>query len=110
MLVSGWSEFVLFKLQSVLLVSYLRTVFRSIHPAGNYMFKVNNRNTRTRCEICSKLAIKKPERRHWLRSSVFIVNSEHFTPCSNVSIVNFEQVNVGWAIFYEETSEIGKNR
>ena len=22
---------------------------------GNYMFKVNNRNTRTRCEICSKL-------------------------------------------------------
>ena len=27
------------------------------------MFKVNNRNTRTRCEICSKLAIKIPERR-----------------------------------------------
>ena len=24
-------------------------------PAGNYMFKVNNRNTRTRCLICSKL-------------------------------------------------------
>ena len=32
-------------------------------PAGNYMFKVNNRNTRTRCEICSKLTIKIPERR-----------------------------------------------
>ena len=27
-------------------------------PAGNYMFKVKNRNTRTRCEICSKLTIK----------------------------------------------------
>ena len=27
-------------------------------PAGNYMFKVNNKNTRTSCEICSKLAIK----------------------------------------------------
>ena len=26
------------------------------------MFKVNNRNTRTRCEICSKLTIKKVER------------------------------------------------
>ena len=26
--------------------------------AGNYMFKVNSRNTRTRCEICSKLTIK----------------------------------------------------
>ena len=34
------------------------------YPAGNYMFKVNNRNTRTRCEICSKLTIKTPERRH----------------------------------------------
>ena len=22
-------------------------------PAANYMFKVSNRNTRTRCEICS---------------------------------------------------------
>ena len=31
-------------------------------PAGNYMFKVNNRNTRTRCEIGSKLTIKTPER------------------------------------------------
>ena len=27
------------------------------YPAGNYMFKVNNRNTRTRCEICSRLTI-----------------------------------------------------
>ena len=36
-----------------------------IKPAGNKMFKVNNRNTRTRCEICSKLTIKVPERRHW---------------------------------------------
>ena len=30
-------------------------------PAGNYMFKVNNRNTRTRCEIYSKLTIKTPK-------------------------------------------------
>ena len=37
------------------------------------MFKVNNRNTRTSCEICSK-----------------------FTPCFTVSIVNFEQVNAEW--------------
>ena len=33
----------------------------SITPAGNHMFKVNNRTTRTRCEICSKLTIKIPE-------------------------------------------------
>ena len=41
------------------------------------MFKVNKRNTRTRFEICSKLIIKAPERRHWLRYDVFIVNFEH---------------------------------
>ena len=35
----------------------------SITSAGNYMFKVNNRNTRARFELCSKLAIKTPERR-----------------------------------------------
>ena len=32
------------------------------YPAGIYLFKVNKRN-RTRCEICSKLTIKIPERR-----------------------------------------------
>ena len=26
-------------------------------PVGIYLLKVNNRNTRTRCEICSKLII-----------------------------------------------------
>ena len=31
--------------------------------AGIYLLKVNNINTRTRCEICSKLKIKTPERR-----------------------------------------------
>ena len=34
-------------------------------PAGIYLLKVNKRNTRTRCEICSKLTIKTPERRYW---------------------------------------------
>ena len=33
-------------------------------PVDIYQLKVNNRNTRTKCEMCSKLAI-------------FIVNSEH---------------------------------
>ena len=47
------------------------------------MFKANNKNTRTRCEIWSKLTIKTPELRY-------------FTPCSSVFIVNFEQVNAGW--------------
>ena len=43
------------------------------------MFKVNNKNYRT---ASLKLTIKIPERLHWRRSGVFIVN--------------FEQVNVSW--------------
>ena len=43
------------------------------------MFKVNNRNTRTMCEICPKLTIKMPERRQLRRSGVFIVNFEHIS-------------------------------
>ena len=35
----------------------------SYFPAG--IFKVNNINTRALCEVCSKLAIKIPERRHF---------------------------------------------
>ena len=42
------------------------------YPVSNYMFKVNNRNTRSSCEICSKLTIKTPGPRHWL----FIINFE----------------------------------
>ena len=48
------------------------------YPVGIYMLKVNNRNTRTTCEICSKLTIKIPERLQW-----------RFTPCSSVSIANY---------------------
>ena len=43
----------------------------NLFPGGNYMFKVNNRNTRTRCEICSKLTINIPERHHRLYHKVF---------------------------------------
>ena len=65
-------------------------------PAGIYVLKFKNRDTRIRCEICSKLTIKSPERRHWRYSGVFIVNFKtYFTPCSSVSIVNFEHVNAG---------------
>ena len=34
----------------------------SINLANVYLFKVNKRNTRKRCEICSKSTIKTPER------------------------------------------------
>ena len=37
---------------------------RRIFPANIYLLKVNNRNTRKRCEICSKLTIKTPAQRN----------------------------------------------
>ena len=48
-------------------------------PVGNYMFRVNNKSTETRCEICLKLIIKAPKQRHWRRSGVLIVNFEHIS-------------------------------
>ena len=47
-------------------------------PCGNYMFIVNNKNIRTKFEICSKLT-KTPERRQWRHSGIFIVNVEHIS-------------------------------
>ena len=64
--------------------------YLSIDPDSNYIFNVNTRNNRTRCEICLKIPIKTPEWRH--------------VYCPSVSIVNFEHVNADWGgvIFYNE--------
>ena len=51
----------------------------SYNPAGIYLFKVNNRNNRTKCEICSELTIKTSERRHWRHFGVFIVNFDYLS-------------------------------
>ena len=48
-------------------------------PAGICLFKANNRNTRTRYEICSEVKIQTPEQRQQRCSGVFIVNFEHFS-------------------------------
>ena len=48
------------------------------------MFEVNNVNTRTICEICSKLKIKTTEGRQWDRSGVFIAKFEQI---SNIVLV-----------------------
>ena len=49
----------------------------TIVPTGNYMFNINNKNTRKRCEKSSKLTITTPQRRHWRCSGDFIVSFEH---------------------------------
>ena len=58
---------------------------------GNYMFKVNNRNTKTRCEIYSKLTIRTLER------------------CSSVSIVNSRQVNASYDLDQPQDKVIEKD-
>ena len=57
-----------------LIISYEQYRFQ-LYSSGNYMFKVDNRNTRTRCEIYSKLTIKIPER----LPGIFLVNFEHIS-------------------------------
>ena len=56
-------------------------------PANIYSLKFNNINTRRRCVICSKLTIKTPKRRCWLRSGVLIVNFEHILHLSPVFLL-----------------------
>ena len=50
-----------------------------LYPGGIYLLKFNNRNTRTSCEICSKLTLKTSEKRQWRRFGVFFVNFEHIS-------------------------------
>ena len=57
---------------------------RRIQGTDIYPLKVNNRNTRIRSEICSKLTIKTPERAPWRRSIISVVNFEQI---SNLVIV-----------------------
>ena len=51
--------------------------FTLLISVGNCMFKTNNGNTKTRCELCSELTKNTPEPLYWHRSGVFIVNFEH---------------------------------
>ena len=47
--------------------SFSRNTFEILgtnKPAKIYLFKVNNRNTRKKCEKCTMLTIKIPERSH----------------------------------------------
>ena len=43
------------------------SLFDVFYSVGIYMFKANDRNTRTRCEIYSKLTLKILERRHMFK-------------------------------------------
>ena len=70
-----WEAFLLFKFS----IKNFFSKWEGAIPANIKLFKVNNKNVRKRCEICSKVTIKTPERRHWLCSGVFIVTFEHIS-------------------------------
>ena len=56
----------------------------SHNPDGNYIIKVNNRNTGTRCEICLKLTVKTPERRQTVRHKSCTECCKIFTVCLTI--------------------------
>ena len=55
---------------------FLNTLFEKplVTQPSTYMFQVNNRNTKTKCKICSKLTIKTLQ-----SSGVFIVSFKHIS-------------------------------
>ena len=83
-----------------------------IYPANIYLFKVNKRNTRKRCEICFKLTINISEKIHNYRGCRFkpltilakkssdvvqvslLLTLNYFTPFTSASIIDFKQENV----------------
>ena len=72
----------------------LNTVFgyKCVH-----LFKANIENTRTMCDICSKLTMNTSERSHRRHSGVFIVNFEWISHIVlALPLLDFEQVNTGW--------------
>ena len=48
--------------EHVLLLAGLNEIKQLVFSAGIYLFKFNNGNVRTMCEVCSKLTIKISER------------------------------------------------
>ena len=101
---------------TLFIVWFLFSIFRLLHifnlvtsaansklcPVGVYLLKANNRNTRTKCEICSVLTIKTPERRQWRRCGIFIVNFEHISHLVLVFLLltlNMLMPTGGWVRF-----------
>ena len=76
----GMNSYSIFQFFSIavlvmLIWSYCWNITKKSAYLGNiYLFKVSNRSTRKKCEICPKLTIKTLERR---QSGVFIVNFEY---------------------------------
>ena len=99
--VSFFKTYFLFKFYKIMRILINPCEFRSNQfnkriPADIYLFKVNYRSTRKRCEICPKLTKKQ---QNDVRDVIFLfwlltLNIFHFF--SGVSIIDSEQINVSW--------------
>ena len=71
-------------------------IFTGKHlPANIYLFKVNNRNTRKRCEI---FKVNNKNTKTTVVLVFLLLTLNIFQPFSNVCIVYSEQVNLTWAV------------
>ena len=68
--------------------SKFRILKDSVNPAGIYLLKVNNKNTRTK--VWNMFRVNNKDTR--------MTPMTYFTPCSHVSIINFEHVIAGCEI------------
>ena len=68
----------IFRYTSKSVIAYSKLTSETLWKCWN-MFKVNNKDTRT-----TPMA------------SIYVFIWTYFTPCSSVSIFNFEQLNIGW--------------
>ena len=75
------------------------------HPGNIYLLKVNNRNTRKRCQIRSKSTIKAQERSYCRHYCVFIVNFAHISQLFLVFLLLTLNVKVTWEAFLQNACE-----
>ena len=88
---------------------YKHITIETVLPSKYYLFKVNNRNTKKRYEICSKLAIKTSERCQWRSFSFFIVNLEHISHLFLMFTVDFEQlITWNWTNNVQQQGKLSK--
>ena len=73
--------------------------FHYLQVSSN-LFNLNKRKTGKRCEICSNLTIKTPERRQRRRSGVFIVNFEYISQIflAFLSLTSSRKMFVGYLL------------
>ena len=93
---NAYFPFLFYIIQHVLQDNIPALKLMGTFPVKIYLLKVNNRDTTKRCKISSKLIIKTPERRHWRRSNVFIVNFEHNSHLFLTFLLLTEHESISW--------------